>query len=420
MRADVFYRENETRETSLGNIPNDWEVVRLGDAARLIMGQSPPSSTYNKEGVGLPFLQGKMEFGEIYPSPVVYCSDPLKMAEKDDILMSVRAPVGDVNLTPYKLCIGRGLGAIRFNQKTADHLFYFYYLQLIKSAIDRLGKGSTFKAIVKSDLEGLSVVVPPRREQQRASEILWNVDRAIQKTNDIITTAERLKKALMQKLLTRGIGHKEFKDSEIGRIPENWDASRLGDVAKLESGGTPSRKKREYWNGTVPWLKSGELNDGEIRDTEERITKLGLEKSSAKVFPKGTLLMALYGRGTVSKTAILGIDSATNQAIGAILPKDGSFEPRYMQHCLVFLRNKLLNQLVNPSSDVGRTNIYLGTLKLFRVPIPPVREQQKIAENLSVISKKLELERNQKAKLEKAKQALMDLLLTGKVRIKVD
>ncbi|MCS7144515.1 MAG: restriction endonuclease subunit S, partial [Archaeoglobaceae archaeon] len=101
----------EFKDTEIGKIPKDWEVVRLGEIAEIIMGQSPPSSTYNEDKNGLPFLQGKMEFGEIYPSPKLYCSQPIKIAEANDVLISVRAPVGDVNLAFLRVCIGRGLAA---------------------------------------------------------------------------------------------------------------------------------------------------------------------------------------------------------------------------------------------------------------------------------------------------------------------
>ncbi|MEM3382317.1 MAG: restriction endonuclease subunit S, partial [Candidatus Bathyarchaeia archaeon] len=94
----IFYKETNFKDTGIGKIPKEWEVVRLKDVANIIMGQSPPSFTYNKEGRGLPFLQGKMEFGESYPLPVMYCSNPSKVAETNDVLISVRAPVGDVNL----------------------------------------------------------------------------------------------------------------------------------------------------------------------------------------------------------------------------------------------------------------------------------------------------------------------------------
>jgi type I restriction enzyme S subunit len=113
------------KKTEIGEIPEDWEVVRLGDEKlfELIMGQSPPSSSYNQNKKGLPFLQGKAEFGEIYPQPIKWCDKPIKVAEKNDILISVRAPVGDLNLADQKYCVGRGLAAIRL-KNNVDSFFH--------------------------------------------------------------------------------------------------------------------------------------------------------------------------------------------------------------------------------------------------------------------------------------------------------
>ncbi len=166
------------------------------------MGQSPPSSTYNKEGKGLPFLQGKMEFGDVYPSSIIYCSQPIKIAEPNDILISVRAPVGDVNVAPYKLCIGRGLAAIRFNLNRTSHWFYFYYFQKIKNFLENLGKGSTFKAITKEDLENLKVPYPPLSEQQKIAEILLTFDKKLEIERKEKAKLERIKQGLMDMLLT--------------------------------------------------------------------------------------------------------------------------------------------------------------------------------------------------------------------------
>jgi len=186
-------------------IPKEWKVVKLGgDIALTIMPQSPPSSTYNKDGIGLPFLQGKMEFGNMYPSPAMYCSNSIKIA-KLMMLISVKAPVGDVNLAPCKLCIGRGLAAIRFNEKKANHLFYFYYLQKIKKFLEALGKGSTFKAIVKDDLEGLRVPLPSLPEKERIARFLLSVDRTLEVERKRKERLERIKNALMDLLLTEKI-----------------------------------------------------------------------------------------------------------------------------------------------------------------------------------------------------------------------
>ncbi len=198
----VFYREIEFQETEIGKIPKEWRIVKLNRIAQIIMGQSPPSETYNKDGIGMPFLQGKMEFGRIYPSPVMYTSDPIKIAEANDVLISVRAPVGDVNIAPYKICIGRGLAAIRFDPNQANYMFFFYYFQSIKERLETIGKGSTFKAITKKDLEELTVLNPSLKEQKLIGEILSTVDRTIELYYEERTRLDRLKRGLMDLLLT--------------------------------------------------------------------------------------------------------------------------------------------------------------------------------------------------------------------------
>jgi type I restriction enzyme S subunit len=206
----AFYRETEFQETEIGKIPKDWKTAKLGEIAKIIMGQSPPSETYNKDGVGMPFLQGKMEFGRIYPSPSIYTTKPIKIAEPNDILISVRAPVGDVNVTPYRLCIGRGLAAIRFNLVPSFNLFYFYYLQWSKNRLESIGKGSTFKAITLEDLKEFKVTYPPYNEQQKIAEILLTVDRTIELYINERDKLEKVRNGLMNILLTGKVRVREY------------------------------------------------------------------------------------------------------------------------------------------------------------------------------------------------------------------
>src|SRR2546428_539071 len=144
-----------------------WILKPLAEVADVSMGQSPPSSTYNTTGEGLPFLQGKFEFGEVYPTPVKYCSKPIRIAEQDDILMSVRAPVGPVNLSPAKCCIGRGLSAIRGQSTRMDQLYLFYFLRSAEERISALGQGSTFVAIGRNDIERIEIPHPIDLSEQR-------------------------------------------------------------------------------------------------------------------------------------------------------------------------------------------------------------------------------------------------------------
>jgi type I restriction enzyme S subunit len=145
-------------------LPNGWKRARLDEACDVILGQSPPGDTYNAEGKGLPFFQGKAEFGDYYPTPVKWCSAPTKLAEPEDVLISVRAPVGPTNLCPTKACIGRGLAAIRPKQGTPSR-YILYALRATVSALVEKGTGSTFEAVNGNDLRAHQIAMAPIDEQ---------------------------------------------------------------------------------------------------------------------------------------------------------------------------------------------------------------------------------------------------------------
>ncbi|RLI81104.1 restriction endonuclease subunit S [Archaeoglobales archaeon] len=421
------------RQTPIGKIPEDWEVIRLGDVCKKIVDGTHKTPEYVKKGI--PFISTQnlapfkdhFDFSQYckYISPGEHYELTKRCKpEKGDLLVSKCGTIGRTQLVrvdyEFSIFVGLALLKLKRDKVVPEYLEQLLNFEPMVRHMEILSPGATRKTLTLKAISKLEIPLPPLPEQRKIAEILSTVDKAIQKVDEAIAKTERLKKGLMQELLTKGIGHTEFKDTEIGRIPKEWEVVKLSKIAKLESGGTPSRQRPEFWeNGTIPWVKSGELNDKVIYDTEERITESGLKNSSAKVFPKGTLLMALYGRGTVSKTAILGIDAATNQAVCAIIPKNIEFLPKFMQQYLIYRRETILNQLVNPSSDVGRTNIYVSSLSLLKVPLPPLSEQQKIAEILSTVDKKLELERKRKEKLERIKKGLMNDLLTGRRRVKV-
>ena len=420
MTSIKFYKETNFKETPIGKIPKDWEIIKLGDTrrAKIIMGQSPPSSTYNKDGEGLPFLQGKLEFGMIYPSPTVYCSQPLKIAEKSDILISVRAPVGDVNIAPYRLCIGRGLAAIRFDSKEASSWFYFYYLQKIKHFLENLGKGSTFKAINKGDLEDLRLPFPPLSEQHEIAEVLYCVDFAIQRVDEAIARAERLKKGLMQHLLTKGIGHKEYKETPIGKIPKTWKVVELREIAqKFIGGGTPSTKVPRYWNGDIPWIRSVHLTRYYIDESiiDQYITKEGLENSASNIVPKRNLIIAT--RVGIGKSAVNLIDVAINQDLTGVVIVPSIADPFYLVWYLT--SPKVVRMLESFSRGTTIKGVPLNHIKRLKVPLPPLNEQRRITEILSSVDNLLQLKREKREKLVRMKRRLMDLLLTGKVRVSV-
>ena len=171
---------------------------QLNDVADIIMGQSPLSQSYNKDKKGLPFYQGKTEFSDIYiKEPTVYCNSPIKVVEENDILMSVRAPVGDVNIATQKSCIGRGLASIK--PKKIDYLYLFYLLKEQKSKIEKIGVGSTFKAINKSNISTLKISIVEKDKQDKIRNYLSSIEKLKFEIEKSIEIAQNLYDSLISK-----------------------------------------------------------------------------------------------------------------------------------------------------------------------------------------------------------------------------
>ena len=171
---------------------------------------------------------------------------------------------------------------------------------------------------------------------------------------------------------------------ENNNMPNHLQVKKLGEVCKITSGGTPSQRNPNYYSSTISWVKSVELDKGLITDTEEKITEEAIKYSSAKVFPKGTLLIALYG-ATIGKLAFLGIDAATNQAICGIFQND-NINSKYLYHFLFCKKHDLVNQSIGGAQP----NISQGILKNLDIPLPPLPEQQAIVSKIEELLSELD------------------------------
>ena len=299
------------------------EYKALKDIAKITMGQSPDSSSYNEEGDGMPFFQGNADFGEVYPRERIWCNDPKKTAEPGDILISVRAPIGALNYAKDRCCIGRGLAAITIDDE-AERNYVFHLLKAKNSDLNNQGTGSTFKAIGKAVLEDVQVPQISQEEQQKCMDMMDLLESIIRERRTQLSCLDELIKARFVEL---------FGDPESA---EKYPQIAIKDFTDVISGGTPDRKNNQYWeNGTVPWVKTTELQNKRINSVEECITEKGLNESSAKVVPENTVLIAMYGQGkTRGMTAILGIPASTNQACACILPCE-PVEPKYLWQYMI-------------------------------------------------------------------------------------
>ena len=423
MNKIEFYKETNFKQTPIGKITEDWNVRKLEDIVEKIKAGGTPLTT-NKEywNGNIPFV--KIE--DITAASKYLVKTAVSISKKglensnawivpeNSLLLAMYGSLGELAINSIPVATNQAiLGIIPKNKSDVEFLYYWF--SYFKPAWKKFAKPTTQANLTAEIVKNILVPFPKIEEREVIAWVLSVVDLAIQKTNEIIAKTERLKKGLMQTLLTKGIGHKEFKDTEIGKIPKTWQIVKIGDVTETTSGGTPDRSKKEYYGGTIPWVKSGELKDNTIYDTEEKITEIGLKNSAAKLLPKGTLLVAMYG-ATVGKTGILGIEATTNQAVCAILPKHTRLNLKFLQYYIVFGRNRWILQ----SSGGAQPNISQEIIKNSKIPLPPPEEQQRIANILSIVDEKIELENKKKSGLEKVKRGLMDLLLTGKVRVKVN
>src|SRR3972149_11019348 len=174
-----------------------WKKVKLGEISQIIMGQSPPSNTYNMTGDGLPFFQGKTEFTDKYPVAVKWCSKPNKIAEPNDILITVRAPVGSLNIANQKCCIGRGLAAIR-SDGSSD--FILVFLKSIEKELESKGTGTIFGGISGKILNDIEIPLPSEKEQTQIAELFQSIETAIEQAEQQEKNLMKLKNQLLREL----------------------------------------------------------------------------------------------------------------------------------------------------------------------------------------------------------------------------
>ena len=252
-------------------------------------------------------------------------------------------------------------------------------------------------------------------EQQRIADILWLVHEAIGLSEALVKEGQALKRAAMRTLFTHGLRGEARKETEIGLVPESWFVETIDDHFSVASGGTPSRRIPEFWNGSIPWVKTTEIDYCLIRETEEHITQAALEQSAAKLLEPGTLLLAMYEQGvTRGKVAILGIDAACNQACAAIRPSDDLVSIKYLYHFLSFCYEEI-RRLAHGGQQ---QNLNSNIVRALPVAYPVGKsEQHEIVAILGALDRKIDLHRRKRAVLDDLFKALLHKLMTGQIRV---
>lgn len=297
-----------------------------------------------------------------------------------------------------------------------DPRFLFYYLLHpdVCAFVAEKMEGATGRQRVPEHVL-LDLPFPDVPDESRIAGALELVQHAVAAETSSLANVSKLKSAAMRELFTRGLRGEAQKESEVGSIPESWKVKPIDDHFVLHSGGTPSRSIPAYWeNGTIPWVKTGEVNYSLVTDTEECITALGLENSAAKLLPAGTVLIAMYGQGvTRGRVAILGIDAACNQACAAFRPKDNAIKVKFLYFQLAHAYERLRSL----SHGGQQQNLNMDIVGQFPIAFPDdVTEQQEIIDVLEALDAKIETHRNKKQILERLFESLLHKLMIGEIR----
>jgi type I restriction enzyme S subunit len=341
------------------------------------------------------------------------------LIKKESLVMSSRAPIGYIAIS-NNFCTNQGCKSFVFKDKNSTSFFYYQLLSNV-AKLKQIGEGTTFAEVSKKQLEAFIVLHPKDiKEQQKIAKILTTVDDSIESTNKIIAKQKRVKTALMQDLLTYGIDEDgnirseatyKFKDSPLGRIPEEWEVLQLKSLCNDFI--VPMRDKPKEFIGDIPWCRIEDFDGKFLSKTKSNqyVDKNTIKKMNLKIHPIDTVLCSCSA--VIGKTTIVKKPLITNQTFIGLVPNKRVLNSEF----LYYLLPTYIQRLENLSS--GTTIVYLSREKFetFEIIAPTEIEQEKISKILSKQDEAIEQEEQKLKKLQSIKKALMQDLLTGKVRV---
>lgn len=420
---------NGYKKTEFGIIPNEWNVVKLGDYADITklagFEYTDYFNGYQDTGEiivvrGTNIKNNVLDLSDVKTIPKSV-SNQLQRSKlsKNDLVFAYVGTIGPVAIIDEneKYHLGPNTCRITSDECTIHHKFLYTYFAsyLIQKEIDKHTSVSAQPSLSMTKIRSFRIITPPLPEQHKIASILSKVDEHISQTETIIEKTEELKRGLMQQLLTKGIGHTKFKKTEVGEIPEEWDVVKLADISlELLGGGTPSTAKSEYWDGDVPWMTSAHISGRYVCSGQKYITQKGLEESATKLVPKDNILFVT--RVGVGKIAINLINIAISQDITGIIVNKDKANAEFIYWKLLDVAKKMIVSLSQGSTIKG---ILKSDLANQTIALPPVSEQNKIANILMKIETGIELNQTYLSHLQELKKGLMQDLLTGKVRVKI-
>ena len=357
-----------------------WKEYKLSDIAIITMGQSPNSENYTNDSNDTLLIQGNADLNNGKVIPRLFTKQITKTCDKNDIIMTVRAPVGDIAISDYNACIGRGVCSIKSSK------FVYHYLDYlkIKDYWKKISKGSTIDSITKDDIKSLLIKIPNKQEKEK-----------IIKTIDLINQKIELQSKKIEdlKLFKKGLIKKFFSEDNLKQI-------KIKEIGEIVTGTTPSKSINSYWdNGNIIWVTPTDISDNrDISDSIFKITDSGLK--NGRFIPKNSILVTCIA--SIGKNAVLKVDGSCNQQINAIIPnKDFNYNYIY------YLLESISNYMKSIAGTSATSIINKDDFSKIVVKTHSKEKQDYIASIMSQFENKIVLENSKLSKLCKLKKGLM-------------
>jgi type I restriction enzyme S subunit len=401
-------------------LPEGWKLAQFGDVLKVVERHAKlqdedeyqlVTAKRNREGI---IPRGKLLGKKILTKNQYYL-------RSGDFLISRRQIIhGACGIVPESLD-----GAIASNEYSTllptnnillEYLSYYSHTTHFQQCCFHSSIGVDVEKMVFKIDDWLhhKIPLPPISEQEMICSIVGSVDDAIQATQAVIDQTQRVKRGVLQQLLTHGIGHTQFKQTEIGEIPEEWEVLMLKDIGEIFTGKTPPTSNKLFWDGDVPFIAPGDINQKKyVCNTERFVSSNGADYVS-NILPKDTVLVVCIG-STIGKVAMTSKKSITNQQINSIICNN-SINPNYIYYAIFYRSNEI--KILSGTTAVPIIN--KSQFSKFKISLPSFIEQNKIAAILSSMDDKIQATQALLDQNLKVKQSLMQDLLTGRVRVKLN
>lgn len=413
----------ELKETEIGYIPVEWEVKKQSEVSTFYNGRAYKQTEFTEKGTPVIRIQN-LTGGSNY----VYSDLQLpenKYVDSGDLIYAWSATFGPHLWKGLKSIYHYHIWKIKCDETVINKLFYYYRLHFISNETTSQKNGAVFAHLTKSFMENYKIALPPLAEQYKIADILTTVDNTISKTEAIIKQTEKVKKGLMQQLLTKGIGHTKFKQTEIGEIPEEWEVTSFKNLFSIRHG---YAFKSEFFSeqGNYVLLTPGnfEPNGGlKLKGAKEKYY-IG-EYPEDYLLKSGDLLVVMTDLtqdcNILGSPAFVPNDNKFlhNQRLGKLININKQLIT--LDYVYLFFNSKKYRDHLK-STSTGTTVRHTSPSKVLEVsiPLPSIFEQMNIVKIVKSIENKLKVEKEKLSNLSNLKQGLMQFLLTGKVRVKVN